>query len=199
MSAYLNDATLLRIVFTTIAIVPFGLFASAGIWHFGGKQKSGTAVVSIASVVGFVAMLTALWSAEGFTFTVIPGLVLQLGSAFLFGWSVGTSGQRTLSLAYSPNCSPRLVTEGPYAVVRHPFYTSYILYWLGNALVAPTPYTIGSAATLVLIYLHASRGEDAFLTQRFGDEFVQWQRRTGAFFPKLARFDNTALESRQSR
>lgn len=185
MSAIWANWDLVRAILTVTSLIPFALFGSAGLWHFGGRQKSGTNLVSIASLVGFLAVLSTLWLQENVQPWAVLGVALQMLSVFLFGWCIGTSGKRNLSLAFSPNCSPKLMTEGPYSIVRHPFYTSYIIYWVGGAIVASSIFTVASTAILIVIYLYASRREDEFLAQRFDGEFDQWHRNTGAFFPKL--------------
>lgn len=185
LSPHLDDWTLIRAVLTVLAVIPFTLFGTAGIWHFGGKLKSGGSLVSVASLAAFLAMIHALWFQDTLGAWSILGVGLQMIAVFLFGWCVGTSGKRNLSLAFSPNCSPRLMTEGPYSVVRHPFYTSYIIYWFGNAIVAPSLATLASAVVLTVIYLYASRREDAVLAERFASEFPEWYKNTGAFMPKL--------------
>lgn len=181
----MENVDLIRTVLSVTTAVPFVLFASAGIWHFAGALKSGARLVSVASLAGFVAILFSIWGQETVNAWTPAGVALQLFSVFLFGWCIGTSGQRNLSLAFSENSSPRLITEGPYSMVRHPFYTSYILFWVGGALAATSPFTVGSTVVLIAIYLFASRGEDAVLARRFAAEFPGWQKTTGAFFPKL--------------
>lgn len=185
MSSHLDDWTFIRAVLTIAAAIPFLLFATAGVWHFGGKLKSGGGLVSVASLSGFAAMIYALWFQETITAWSVFGVGLQVLSVFLFGWCVGTSGKRNLSLAFSPNCSPKLVTEGPYSIVRHPFYTSYVIYWVANVVVAPSAFTLISAIVLIVIYLYASRREDKALAQLFAADFPQWYKTTGAFLPKL--------------
>lgn len=172
-----------RVLLTASTIIPFALFASAGIWHFGKGAKAGTNLVSIASLLGFFAIIFSIWYGQIYIWAAL-GIALQSFSAFLFGWSVGTSGRRTLSLAFGESRSTRLLTEGPYAVVRHPFYTSYIIFWAGGVLVAPAIWTVAALGAMMAIYLHASRREDEGLARNFPAEFPEWRSRTGAFFPK---------------
>lgn len=183
MALFGDDLAAVRALLTASTVVPFALFASAGIWHFGSGAKAGTNLVSIASLASFVAVVVSIWSHEPSVAAVL-GVVFQCLSAFLFGWSVGTSGRRTLSLAFGDSRSTRLLTEGPYAVVRHPFYTSYLLFWIGGVLVAPTVWTAVSLVVMIVIYRQASRREDEGLARHFPAEFPQWRSKTGAFFPK---------------
>jgi protein-S-isoprenylcysteine O-methyltransferase Ste14 len=177
------DAT--RAILTASTVVPFSLFASAGIWHFGAGAKSGTNLVSVASLLGFAAIIYAVWAQYDVYLWSAVGVALQSISVFIFGWCIGTSGRRNLSLAFGDSRSAKLLTEGPYSVVRHPFYTSYIIFWIGGIAVACSVFTIAAALVMIGIYFDAARREDKVLAKRFEDEFIQWRGNTGAFFPKL--------------
>jgi protein-S-isoprenylcysteine O-methyltransferase Ste14 len=185
MNAFWENWDLIRTMLTASTAIPFLLFASAGLWHFGSGAKSGTNIVSVASLLGFAAVIYTVWTQAEIHLWAVLGVALQSLSAFLFGWSVGASGRRNLSLAGGESRSTRLLTEGPYAVVRHPFYTSYIIFWIAGIAVAPSAITAASALLLIVIYFYVSRGEDEVLAKRFKGEFAQWRDRTGAFFPKL--------------
>jgi protein-S-isoprenylcysteine O-methyltransferase Ste14 len=175
----------MQVILIASTSVPFVLFASAGIWHFGGALKSGGRLVSVASLLGYAAIVYSIATRDGAPVWAALGVILQSLSVFLFGWCIGTSGKRNLSLAFSENCSPRLVTEGPYALVRHPFYTSYLVFWLAGIVVAPTIFTALAFVLLAAIYVYAARREDAVLAQRFQGEYPQWRKVTGAFLPKM--------------
>ena len=179
-----ENLDVVRAILTVSTAIPFLLFGSAGIWHFGSGAKSGTNVVSIASLLGFAAIVYSVWTQGDIYPWAVLGVAMQSISVFVFGWCIGTSGRRNLSLAGGDSRSTRLLTEGPYALVRHPFYTSYIIFWVGGIAVACSVFTIASALLMIGIYLHVSRREDEVLAKRFEGEFAQWHDNTGAFFPK---------------
>jgi protein-S-isoprenylcysteine O-methyltransferase Ste14 len=173
-----------RALLTTSSAVPFLLFASAGVWHFGGTPRSGTKLVSITSLLAFVSVIYIIWTRESAAWQAVVGAFLQMLSIFLFGWCIGTSGQNNLSLAFGVNSSKSLLTSGPYSLVRHPFYTSYIIFWIGSAVAATSILTAVLAAAMFTIYLFESRREDKVLSTVFVEEFPRWRERTGSFFPK---------------
>jgi protein-S-isoprenylcysteine O-methyltransferase Ste14 len=185
MNSFWENVDIVRAILTGSTAVPFLLFASAGLWHFGSGAKSGTSIVSIASLLGFASVNYSIWTQADILPWAVIGVALQSFSVFIFGWCIGTSGRRNLSLAGGESRSTRLLVEGPYAVVRHPFYTSYIIFWIGCVAVAFSPLTIASAVLLIAIYCHVARREDQVLAERFAGEFAQWQDTTGAFLPKL--------------
>jgi len=77
-----------------------------------------------------------------------------------------------------------LVRTGPYAIVRHPIYSS-LLAMLGSTLFLLTPWewavvalTLFVAGTEIRV-----RTEDRLLASRFGAEFTAYQRAVPAYIP----------------
>src|SRR5262245_51037299 len=78
-----------------------------------------------------------------------------------------------------------LVTTGPYRLVRHPFYVGGGLGIVAMSLVtANAAIAAGGVAALILLAVR-TRTEEQKLIERFGDEYRQYMRRTGRFFPRL--------------
>ena len=80
----------------------------------------------------------------------------------------------------------QLVTNGPYQFIRHPLYTfGFIfvcgitclsaLWWLGVGMIPP-----------MIILMLRTPIEEARLIEVFGDDYRNYMKRTGRFFPKLA-------------
>jgi protein-S-isoprenylcysteine O-methyltransferase Ste14 len=80
-----------------------------------------------------------------------------------------------------------LVTQGPYRWVRHPFYDLGFLWGLSLGLLTANWFLslLGLGAMTMLVT--RTRIEEAKLTERFGDEYRAYARRTGRFFPLLKR------------
>ena len=77
-----------------------------------------------------------------------------------------------------------LVTSGPYAIVRHPIYTS-LLAILASTLFLLTPWqwAVLSLALFVAGTEIRVRTEDGLLASRFGERFFQYQRSVRAYVP----------------
>jgi protein-S-isoprenylcysteine O-methyltransferase Ste14 len=112
----------------------------------------------------------------------ILGLLLTFFGYFLFVWSVVSRGRYAVSWGMSEN--HKLVTWGPYRYVRHPSYLGYFLMFLGFFLYWTNMFTL---IPLVAIpgYYWVTFDEERLLTQRFGDEYAEYQKKTGRFIPKL--------------
>ena len=76
----------------------------------------------------------------------------------------------------------RLVTDGPYAFVRHPMYTGLFLAALGSLLIYWTWTTLLLACFAPFTALRARR-EEQVLAVEFGEQWWAYARRTGKFFP----------------
>ena len=112
----------------------------------------------------------------------IPGLILTAFGYGLFIWSVVARGKYAVSWEMPEN--QRLVTWGPHRHVRHASYLGYFLMFLGLFLSWPNFLMILS---LVAIpgYYRLTLDEEEFLVQRFGDEYVEYQKKAGRFIPRF--------------
>jgi protein-S-isoprenylcysteine O-methyltransferase Ste14 len=76
------------------------------------------------------------------------------------------------------------VTDGPYRIVRHPIYTSYLLEYAGVALSHLNQATTAVfLAWLAAVMLRVSY-EERTLVAAF-PEYVDYRRRVGRFAPRL--------------
>lgn len=112
----------------------------------------------------------------------IAGLLVYIISSWFQIWSYKVMGDN-----YSNDIvimkSHKLVTGGPYKVIRHPYYLGQILSDLG-AVVALLSYTV-----LILIIIEIpllvmrSLFEDKLMAKHFKEEFQGYKKRTGLLFP----------------
>jgi protein-S-isoprenylcysteine O-methyltransferase Ste14 len=77
-----------------------------------------------------------------------------------------------------------LVTSGPYAIVRHPIYTS-LLGMLVCSLLVLTPWRWAVVALVLFVAGTEIRvhTEDGLLASRFGERFFEYQRCVRAYVP----------------
>ena len=102
----------------------------------------------------------------------------------LYMFTLGTH-REALPGWHQPQDQPSaLVTWGPYRQIRHPFYSSYVLFFTGSLLLAPAwPLRLNSIYLFGIINLTAAREERA-LAAAFPD-YANYIGRTGRFFPRL--------------
>ncbi|MBZ5584853.1 MAG: isoprenylcysteine carboxylmethyltransferase family protein [Acidobacteriia bacterium] len=77
-----------------------------------------------------------------------------------------------------------LVRTGPYALVRHPIYSSLLAILLSTLLLwTPWPWVALSLALFLAGTEIRVRTEDALLLSRFGEDFTAYRRRVPAYIP----------------
>jgi protein-S-isoprenylcysteine O-methyltransferase len=77
-----------------------------------------------------------------------------------------------------------LVTSGVYAVLRHPSYFGFWWWALGTQLVLGNGLCLAAYALVLWRFFFARvRHEEGLLVHFFGDEYVQYRRRTGTWIP----------------
>jgi protein-S-isoprenylcysteine O-methyltransferase Ste14 len=114
------------------------------------------------------------------------GVALALSVIPLVIWAQRSLGDNvTKTVATKERHS--LVTRGPYHWVRHPLYLFGSVFFVALGLIAAN-WTFFVAILLGAIPLAIrTRKEEAALIERFGDDYREYMKHTGRFFPKLIR------------
>ncbi len=116
------------------------------------------------------------------TLLYFPGVGLMLWGRLTLGGMYNVSSALGAQL-YSGH---RLVSSGPFALMRHPMYVGGAMAELGALLI----YRTWAAAAITLqvpeLPLRARREEDALAAQ-FGDEWEEYSRRVPGWIPRLGR------------
>jgi protein-S-isoprenylcysteine O-methyltransferase Ste14 len=80
----------------------------------------------------------------------------------------------------------RLVTEGPFSLVRNPLYVGNLLLWTGFTVWSGKLWLLAVCWTLFLLQYTAIIGfEEALLTERFGAEYAAYSARVPRWWPRL--------------
>ena len=107
----------------------------------------------------------------------VLGLLVALSSAGLAFWALRImvgAGERP-----DPGVPTGTVVEnGPFARTRNPIYLSFALFDLGVACLLNNLWIV-LALVPVMVYVDARivRGEERYLEQQFGDEYLDYKRR----------------------
>lgn len=113
------------------------------------------------------------------------GLGLAAGGFLLLQWAHQALG-RNWSDRPRITQSQQLVQTGPYRWIRHPIYTSFLLI-LGSTLLITANWLVGCLwiAATALDAAYRIRYEERAMLLRFGEEYRDYQRRTGRLVPRL--------------
>jgi protein-S-isoprenylcysteine O-methyltransferase Ste14 len=156
-----------------------------GSWLF--RHRSYLPVAAIPVFLGCLPSFTYLASNHGINeawqliclLISLAGLVIRImtvGRA-----PIGTSGRNTRE-----QVANTLTTTGIYSVVRHPLYLGNYLIFLGMALWPHNGWlAVVTSCAFALYYERIMLAEEAFLRERFGEDFETWAARTPAFLPRL--------------
>jgi protein-S-isoprenylcysteine O-methyltransferase Ste14 len=173
--------------FTAIGVLP-RIFFQRG--RFNARWIITATPYAISSVVVLLATTGVVnpWIPSGRGALDAAAVVASATSLSLIWLTVGTH-RIPLALWHQDNDAPHeIVTWGPYARIRHPFYTSFLLALLAGVLVAPGP---GTMAMLILgatfMSITARREERRLLASALGGGYRDYMRSTGRFVPALGR------------
>lgn len=135
-----------------------------------------------------------LWSTllgmgeTGMMISMVLGYALLLVGIGLF-----IQGWRELYRARHQN---RLVTDGLYALVRHPQYSGLFIALFGEGVVHwPTVFSITVFPIIVLAYTLLARREERRVTQEFGDAYRAYRARVPMFFPRVGQWKQLIARS----
>jgi len=105
------------------------------------------------------------------------------GLVLILAWYLARKGMK--AVFGSERSEPGVIDSGVFKWVRHPIYTGAILFYLGATLIT---LSIASALFWLLIivfYILIARYEEGILTEEFGQDYLNYKKKTGMLFPKL--------------
>jgi protein-S-isoprenylcysteine O-methyltransferase Ste14 len=169
-------------------------------------KRLGTIVHYIGVIAEYcIVIFSAVWlnkllkipSLFGFPF-MAAGFVLTAFGVLLIAWCCWlqfTAGQGTTGFSEPTR---KLVTSGPYGIVRNPMMEGQFLLFAGLGFLLD----LGAMFLLLPILILAMHGfavfiEEPNLKSRFGQEWIDYARRVPRWFPRLrkAQKDNGAKQS----
>jgi protein-S-isoprenylcysteine O-methyltransferase Ste14 len=175
---------LLTFIFIGLLPVVFFVRGSFGWrWWLTGAPFFVSAVLLAAALVGWVH--SPVPSGSWRTALDVMSVVCAAGTIALIAFTLGTH-RIPIALWHQTHDAPRqIVTWGAYGRIRHPFYTAFLLAFIGAALAVPH---LGTLATLVyavvVLTLTAAREERRLLGSDFAREYAAYMERTGRFVPR---------------
>jgi protein-S-isoprenylcysteine O-methyltransferase Ste14 len=110
------------------------------------------------------------------------GLALTVAGIGFAIWARAFLG-RNWSAKVTIKQDHQLMLSGPYAVVRHPIYSGFLLALLGSALALGEVRGLLAVALAFVTWWFKSRLEENFMQQRFGGEYAAYKRRVKALIP----------------
>jgi protein-S-isoprenylcysteine O-methyltransferase Ste14 len=119
-----------------------------------------------------------------FNSNMLMGLIGLVFAVFGIGLAMLACGylRRNWHMRVPDGESPKLITSGPFALVRHPLYGGLLLAILGSA--------IGQSSLWLLpllvygpYFIRAARGEERLLSERYPERYRAYMQRTKMLLP----------------
>jgi protein-S-isoprenylcysteine O-methyltransferase Ste14 len=133
------------------------------------------------AVLHLVAIIVTPNAARG---QVAAAATLYVSALALFWWAIRTNVALPLTAAFSTDVPHHLVQHGPYRIIRHPFYCSYLLMWAAGVIATGRLWLLPSLAAMLAIYWRAASVEEAkFASSPLAGAYRQYRSCTGMFGP----------------
>lgn len=175
-----------RVSLTALLLCCFLSFAW-GMRYFFLHPGKGSAGMKVIQACGTVFALLHLWAILFYAENAVGGwiaAVLYSGSLALFWWAIRANRSQSLTAAFLDDLPVHLVNRGPYRVIRHPFYTSYLLAWAAGVLAVERWWLAPTFIVMLAIYWNASKVEEnKFARSSLGAAYAAYRARTGRFLP----------------
>jgi protein-S-isoprenylcysteine O-methyltransferase Ste14 len=173
-----------------VSLVGLGVFAQH-IWalrgHFASDRMTrGAQAISAGALASCLVMLWLLWSQTQPIGAQFVGIALILASLWLFWQAIQASRQAQLRFAFDDAPPLSLVTIGPYRRIRHPFYTSYLIFWTGWAIATWSAWALLPVVVMATLYTIAARYEETLLGRTdMAPAYAKYRNQAGLFWPKF--------------
>jgi protein-S-isoprenylcysteine O-methyltransferase Ste14 len=124
----------------------------------------GTRLTALAALASSLLHFQVILSMREFSITRFSiAAAAYLSAAMLYWWAVRANRAKPLAACFSGVIPVHLNTGGPYQLVRHPFYCSYLLACLNGVIATKSSILVPTAIVMFFIYRAAAlREEEAF-------------------------------------
>lgn len=178
---------MLDIAVTSALVVTLAAYIWSAKAHFRSDRLApGARAIAIMVFVGAATIALFVWTVEQSPWLQIAGFAVQIGTFVLFWATIAATRKARLLAAFTDGDPHSLVTTGPYRYMRHPFYTSYILFWFGSALATGVWWVLIVPVIMFVLYWRATIDEEArFAKTAMASDYATFKRGRARFFPGL--------------
>jgi protein-S-isoprenylcysteine O-methyltransferase Ste14 len=182
---------MLQIVLDGASTILSLAISQAFTWAVTGHFKSdriptGMRLILLASTITGLAMLVLLWTNSQPPVAQFAGMAIEVCGLGLFLTAITATRRFRFRLAFDDGLPDQLVMSGPYRYIRHPFYTSYLIFWAGFAMMTYSWLSLPLLVVMTTIYSLAARDEDRRLaSSNMAEQHALYRQQAGMFWPKL--------------
>ena len=116
----------------------------------------------------------------------VIGLILYLAGCVFMLWARRTLGKMwgiSTSQQVKLHDDHQIIQSGPYAFVRNPMYFGWWVAMFGLVLLYPVWMVLLMFLSLMMAFIGRANREDAALSERFGEAWTEYKKRTKFLIP----------------
>jgi protein-S-isoprenylcysteine O-methyltransferase Ste14 len=144
------------------------------------EKQPAQRLIMLCTSIGFVALLVVsgfdrrfAWSAMSFVWAVAADVLVAIGFYLIFlVYRENTFTSATIEIAENQ----KVISTGPYAIVRHPMYASASLYLLGTPLALGSYWALIPIAAMIPCLIWRLLDEERFLATNLSG-YIEYQKR----------------------
>lgn len=141
--------------------------------------------VVVSRIFGFVILVLVLFTGHSFDQGTIIDILFEVSGLFLL--TICSLGRLWALMYISGYKRQKLITDGPYSIVRHPLYFFSLTGALGIGLASENLLILALIITFYLFYYPFTiLAEEEKLISQFGQAYLEYMKRTPRFLPKLS-------------
>ena len=124
--------------------------------------------------------------------TIILACTVYMTGLLLFLWGINTA--KELNFAFG-GFSGKIISSGPYRIMRHPFYVSYTLIWTTGTFLFNSPVLWITLIYLAAFYWSSAKSEEeTILSSEMAREYESYCKETNMFIPRIKSWKNWNLK-----
>lgn len=181
-------AIILHMALVFWMLVPFLYFITnaANTFRVPALRNNGAVLGQFSFVSGMLCvLLMGLFSALSVPLALC-GCVLALCSVLLYEAARRTVIDSDFYIGLGGEVPAAVCDKGPYKYVRHPFYSSYIVAFLGVAAAFPSAIVSGVCLINMGLFVYmAIDDERVLIASKLGADYRAYQMRVGMFGPRI--------------
>jgi protein-S-isoprenylcysteine O-methyltransferase Ste14 len=118
--------------------------------------------------------------------TIYVGWAFYIAGTLLFWLTYKSSKAIRFAFAFVDAPQELIFRKGPFRWIRHPFYSSYLLGWIGSVFISDHILLKLALAFMGFLYWKAATEEEAgFLRSELKSEYASYRSNVGKFIPRF--------------
>jgi protein-S-isoprenylcysteine O-methyltransferase Ste14 len=181
--------TVPQLALSLLLVLSFVHFLHAGARTFVSATDAGESGGGLAAFSFTGGAIIALFACVYFRsrlYNEIASAVLAACAIGLYEWARRTIAGRRFHVGLSQGVPEELCEAGPYAYIRHPVYTAYMLAFLALFVAYPGIVTgVALVLNIALFGYMATFDEKVIATSSIAVPYAAYRKRVGRFMPRL--------------